>query len=204
MTIGDRLYYDGSLTYPIKNHPDAPFTDAIGNVLRQAYIHAVHASRLLITQSYGFDLSNPETDSGIKRTFALATDVGIARGYADIPREATHLRASVFFAVLAPSKATVTHTIFVTGSPDINSETFLTPILVDPTRANQTDQARLRVEFPFSDRFRTHRAEVCVEITSGLPATQEIRVLAHALGTDSGELLDYQPLYISVWWEHRG
>ncbi len=205
MTIGDRLYFDASFVYPIKNHPDAPFTDQIGNVLRQAYLHAQLASWLLISQSYGFDLIQAENDWSIKRSFKVFIPAGVARGYAEIPREATHLRASIFFAVHGSGgTADVTHDIFVSGSPDTNSQVFVTDVIVDPGRAAQNDQAWMQADFPFTDRWRTYRADVEVAITSALPATREIRVNAVAVSTDIGQSVEYQPLYVSVWWEHRG
>ena len=208
MTYDGVPYSSGRLVSPMAYHSDASFNGAaLGQSLSNLYYVGREASRLMVQQNFGFNLTNPSllTAGGYAAApmdFALITE-----GYAWIPAEATHVHATIVFGALAYAEgvkayhsltvkdagdahsayAEVEQDVPVTGS--INGVLGPHPVLQDaflPTR---------KLGSAFSV------AQVLVDIT-GLTRAGVVRAYVGAY-SDSSIAETYRPFSVCVIWQVR-
>lgn len=217
--FGDRRTDECDFTPQPVGHPNAAFQFGIGNILRETYLHSQQYGRVLIQQTYGYNIRNFSGDLANVRASTPSANtewIGVTRGWARIPRHTTHLIAEVVFALLNFAPVQVTHRLTLVGDDCDSSESSV--IFPDDSRtglsisngnliSSRNDLARnFDAEFPFANVFAVRRAVAVLEIENNAPAAPgrcEIRLEQHALRTNDATNnysipVPYRPLFAQV------
>lgn len=223
LQMGDRAYAEAGWVSQYATHSRAPLSFLIAEALRQAYLHSQWHGRTLVQQPYWYDVQDPSGDLSRTRAFKLAgkTDWGgVARGWATVPRETSHLEAVFIFAVQGFSEALAELRVTVIDASANTDQGESATVITEDAReaagraninagriqASQNDLARLYdAEAPFTGPFRVHvvRARVALSnVDTDTPGDCEIRVEARANRVDENGDASYtvavQPLWAEV------
>lgn len=177
--FGDRRYEEADLLAHYAHHPHAPVQFALGNALREAYVHAQHHGRLLLQQTYGYNTQAFTTDLGRTRAMTLtASDKwgGLTRGWVNVPRCTSHLVGDVVFALfnLAPCRFELRLScengsdcaVVESAALDIDADSRTTMLVSNGqlVAAQNTLARELDAEFPFANVFEVRRWSVSLEL----------------------------------------
>lgn len=221
-SFGDRRTDEVDFTQHLIGHPDAAVQFGIGNILRGAYLHAEQYGRVLIQQTWGYNVRNFSNDLSTIRASAASSNtawVGVTRGWATIPRETSHLIAEVVYVLLNFAPVEVSHRLTARNGAGCNSSTS-SVIYPDDSRAGlQISNGQLNAsqlsfaqnfdaEFPFANVFSLRRATAKLALSAagvGIanPGRCQIRLEQHALRTNdaSGDYsipVPYRPLFAQI------
>ncbi len=190
LTLGDRLYVSAELMPPILYHPKASFATPLAEVLAGSYFHAQHHSRLILTQSYGFNTRDEASDhANVRRARASNTYFSFARGRRTLPEETSHVRVRAVFAALEFHRATLYWRLTVSDgvSSDVATRTSETiPIVADGSNAllSANDLAPLLTSYPFTDGHAIYAEDVEVELANvdAINAAPRVRITLECYG----------------------
>ena len=171
-TVGDRAYLSAPSVPRVASHNRARLGDHLAITHRQYYLYAQRHARFLGSSGYGYDLRDVSGDAGSSiRSFLSTTWVGMHRGRRTVPRNTTHVRAWVVYAVRGSTDARVHLRVQVTdGSSNVDTGT-RSDIVVENS-APRVDRLRnlnprlWRGERPFSDNLQIFQDAVEVELSN--------------------------------------
>lgn len=200
-------------------HPHAPVQFAVGNMLRAAYLHAAQHGRVLIQQTYGFNVRNFSADLSLQRAFTASgsgTWVGVTRGFVELPRETTHLVVDVAGVVFNFAPTSLAHRLTASDGTDCDSaestvefEADNRPSLIvsnGQLSASPNEYARaFGAEFPFANVFAVRTHSFALELSNldvAAAGLVQVRLEARALRTTDGASyavpVAYRPLFAQV------
>lgn len=222
MAFDGKKYTEAANTLPVYYHAGAPFQGpAVSNCLQNAYYAGQQSSRLVLQQSWPVNMKRV-LDNQTEYTLQSNALVTIARNWAHIPENVTHLVCSTVYAAMAMQPGTVEHQLTITNaaSASLTAEksTALSGVIVNsgrtagrPTLGNAAQRVQA-MNANFIDFQPLLRSSVEIEIEKGgaaliaLDQLCEIRIKARAYSTDSAgaKIAEfYRPHFVSVFWEVR-
>lgn len=227
MQFGDKKYISTDLNSHVLHQPHAAFTYLVGNILEQAYSTAHGYGRVLIAQPYGYNLRGYESDLSTTRAFreAVALWVGVARGWAHVPDETSHIVALFVYALENMKTAEVDLRLIVDdgSAADMNTVTYSDVIssaaagrswigTANSGRVNMyTRDPNTWGMFPYTNGnpVYTHKVDVALsDVSTATPGICEIRLEVRGKTYDHSAstytfLTAVQPLYALIYSEMR-
>lgn len=203
--LGDRNYQGAAFTPALAYYPRASFWDFAANVLRQLYLHSQHAARVLLTQSYGYNVANRQSDEAVLRAVTSTSLVPIARARRSLPHETTHVVAWVvcavhdFHATNVHLQVAVSDGVLndVDTADHVTSEVGTSAAAASIFDLSPADQRRQRALYPFTDGAPTYAFPVEVKLSNNSPNTPgRPRITVSAYAERNGVAVALRPLYV--------
>jgi len=220
MSFDGLKYKSAAYTLPTYYHPGAPFqSQAVANCLQNSYFAAQQNGRLVLQAVFPLPVGLPyasQDDLVVQNTAGVI----IAKGYAFIPENITHLCASINFAAMSVDGGEVDHKLKITNASAATLSTTQTDDIPAGGASRPPANTYSALGYPpglanqnFADLQPTATSSVNIELEkSGTPSITlgnlcTIEVYGHAyffrtyLGTNAAQF--YRPHFISVWTETR-
>jgi len=223
MAFDGKKYTEASNTLPVYYHAGAPFQGpAVSNCLQNAYYAGQQSSRLVLQQSWPVNMKRV-LDNQTEYTLQTNALVTIARNWAHIPENITHLVCSTVYAAMAMQPGTVQHQLTITNaaSASLTAEksTTLSGVTVNsgvplggrPGIGNAAQRAGAMnpniIDFqPLSRSSVEIKIEKDGAALIALDQICDIKLEARAYSTNSAgaKIAEfYRPHFVSVFWEVR-